>query len=68
MRTRPAQQAPEPDRAAIAIAYELCGKPMPLEKMLANPAQKAALISRAKKHMKQRQKMDLKKLQANDND
>ncbi len=58
----------QPDLAALQIAYALSGKPAPLEAMLANPAQKAALVARAKKHMRQRSKFDLKKLQANDLD
>lgn len=58
----------EPDSAAIQIAYELSGKPAPLERMLSNPAQRAALIARAKRHMRQRMKFDLKKMQANDQD
>lgn len=57
-----------PDNAAIQIAYELSGKPTTLEKMLTNPAQRAALMARAKRHMRQRMKFDLKKLQANDQD
>lgn len=58
----------QPDKAALQIAYELSGKPAPLEAMLANPAQRAALMARAKRHMRQRTKFDLKKLQANDLD
>lgn len=57
-----------PDQAAIQIAYELSGKPCSLEKMLTNPTQRAALMARAKKHMKQRARLDIKKLRANDND
>lgn len=68
MRTRQAQQPLQPDPAAIAIAYELCGKPMSLENMLTNPAQRAALMARARRHMKQRLRIDLQKLRANDND
>lgn len=58
----------QPDNAALQIAYELSGKPASLAAMLANPAQRAALVARAKKHMRQRTKFDLKKLQANDLD
>lgn len=58
----------QPDQAAIQIAYELSGKPCSLEQMLGNPTQRAVLIARAKRHMRQRLKLDTKKLAANDND
>lgn len=58
----------QPDQAAIQIAYQLSGKPASLEQMLATPAQRAVLMARARKHMRQRMKFDLKKLQAGDFD
>jgi hypothetical protein len=58
----------QPDQAAIQIAYQLSGKPASLEQMLATPAQRAVLMARARKHMRNRMKFDLKKLQAGDFD
>lgn len=58
----------QPDRAALEIAYSLMSTRLSLDELLKNPTQKRLLESRARKHMRSRNKFDIKKMQANDND
>jgi len=58
----------EPDRAALEVAHRMLGAKSPLDDMLKNPAFKAALKAAARRHMRNRDRFDPKKLQANDND
>jgi hypothetical protein len=57
-----------PDRAALEIAHSFLRTAIPLDKMLANPTFKAILNAVATRHMKRRERLDVKKLQANDHD
>ena len=58
----------EPDRAALEIAHRMLGSKASLDDMLKNPTLTAALKAAARRHMRRRAQVDLKKLQANDND
>lgn len=58
----------KPDRAALEIVYGNLKTSTPLDQMLANKTQRALLESLARKHIKQRDRYDFKKQQANDND
>lgn len=57
----------EPDRAALEIAHRMLGAKTSLDDMLKDPTFKAALNAAARRHMRRRAQVDLKKLQANDN-
>ena len=58
----------EPDRAAIEIAYRALQTTMPLDDMLKNRGLELILKLLARRHMQRRARVDVKKLQANDND
>lgn len=56
-----------PDRAALEIAHSWLNKPAPLDEMLQDASLKIILEILARRHMQRRSRVDLKKLQANDN-
>lgn len=58
----------EPDRAALEIAHSQLRTTMPLDAMLANEALTKVLKNVARRHMQRRARLDVKKLQANDED
>lgn len=58
----------EPDRAALEIAHRMLRVKTSLDDMLTNPTFKVILKSVARRHMRRRDQVDVKKLQANDND
>lgn len=58
----------EPDRAALEIARRKLGSPASLDDMLENPALCVLLKTLARRHMQRRDQVDLKRLQANDQD
>lgn len=57
-----------PDRAALEIAHRILGAKPSLHDMLDHPALRIILENRARQHMQRRARLDVKKLQANDND
>jgi hypothetical protein len=57
-----------PDRAALEIAHRALQSSTPLDEMLKNRALALILNLHARRHMQRRQRIDVKKLQANDND
>jgi len=57
-----------PDRAALEVAYRILRTTMPLDAALADPSLRIILENRARHHMQRRARVDVKKLQANDND
>ena len=57
-----------PDRIALEIVHRKLGTSTTLDEMLAHPALKIILENRARQHMQRRARLDVKKLQANDND
>jgi len=58
----------EPDRAALEIAHRMLRVTAPIDDLLKNPALRVVLRAVARRHMKRREQVDVKKLQANDND
>lgn len=58
----------EPDEAALIIAHSLLATKLPFAEAIKHPIWSTVIKTRARKHMQQRDKFDLKKLQANDND
>lgn len=58
----------EPDRAALEFAHRVLKTTLPLDYMLTVPAHVVVLHILARRHMQRRARIDLKKLQANDND
>jgi hypothetical protein len=58
----------EPDRAALEIAHRALCTAVPLDVMLKDRAQELILKLLARRHMQRRARVDVKKLQANDND
>lgn len=58
----------QPDRAALEVAHRCLGTSLQLDDMLAHPALRVILENRARKHMQRRARVDVKKLQANDNE
>lgn len=58
----------QPDRAALEIAHRNLGAKPSLNDMLDHPALRIILENRARQHMQRRARLDVKKLQANDND
>jgi hypothetical protein len=58
----------EPDRAALEIAHSKLHSSLPLDTMLKDPALTAVLRMLARRHMLRRAQVDVKKLQANDQD
>lgn len=57
-----------PDRAALEIAHIKLRTAAPLDEMLKDPSLKIILEVVARRHMQRRDRVDVKKLQANDND
>lgn len=57
-----------PDRAALEIAYRLLPCVDPLDVVLQHPTLRIILENVARVHMQRRARLDIKKLQANDND
>lgn len=58
----------EPDRAAMEIAHQLLATPMPLDEMLKKKEFELILKNVARRHMQRCMRVDMKKLQANNND
>ncbi|HBZ07488.1 MAG TPA: hypothetical protein DEP03_14305 [Massilia sp.] len=58
----------EPDRASLEIAHRMLRVTAPIDEMLKNPALRVVLRAVARRHMKRRDQVDVKKRQANDND
>ena len=58
----------EPDRAALEIAHRALRSALPLDEMLKDRPQELILKMLARRHMQRRERVDVKKLQANDND
>jgi hypothetical protein len=58
----------EPDRAALEIAHRMLRVTVPLDAMLQHPTFQIVLRAVARRHMRRRAQVDLKKLQANDHD
>lgn len=54
------------DRAALEVAHRMLRATAPLDDMLENPALRLVLRAVARRHMKRRAQVDLKKLAAND--
>lgn len=63
-----ARPAPEPDRAALEIAHSQLHTSRSLDDMLKVDNLKATLYAVARRHMKRRERFDVRKMQANDND
>lgn len=60
---------PQPDRAALEIAFQrLAIRGMNFEQAMNDPTWQRVIKLRAKKHMAQRARMDIKRLQAGDID
>ena len=57
-----------PDRAALEIAHRALQTSMPLDDMLKQRSYSLILNLLARRHMQRRERYDVKKLQANDND
>jgi hypothetical protein len=57
-----------PDRAALEVARTKLRTAAPLDEMLKDPSLKIILEVVARRHMHRRTQVDVKKLQANDND
>jgi hypothetical protein len=57
-----------PDRAALEIAHIKLRTTAQLDEMLKNPTLRIVLETVARRHMQRRDRVDVKKLQANDND
>jgi len=57
-----------PDRLALEIAYNRLKINLSFSEAMRNPTYKKLIETRARVHMRQREKFDLKKMQANDND
>lgn len=58
----------EPDRMALEIAHRALQTSIPLDDMLQVRAHELILKLLARRHMQRRARVDVKKLQANDND
>jgi hypothetical protein len=57
-----------PDRAALEIAHIKLRTTAHLDEMLKDPTLRIVLETVARRHMQHRDRVDVKKLQANDND
>jgi len=57
-----------PDTAALEIAHKRLPIKLPFSEAMRVPALKRMIENRARIHIREREKFDLKKLQANDND
>jgi hypothetical protein len=63
-----ARRTIEPDQAALEIARRLLRATASLDELLRVPALRIVLRTVAREHMRKRAMVDVKKLQANDND
>lgn len=63
-----ASPAAEPDRAALEIAHRKLHTAAPLDDLLKDPALGKIVKTVARRHIRHRDQVDVKKLQANDND
>jgi hypothetical protein len=59
---------PIPDRAALEAAHRKLRTATPLDAMLQNPTLKVVVEAVARIHMRRGERVDFKKLQANDHD
>ena len=57
-----------PDRAALEVAHRALRTDALLDEMLKHPALRIILEAVARRHMQRRARVDVKKLQANDQD
>ena len=57
-----------PDRAALEVAHSRLNVTAPLDEMLKNDCLRIILETVARRHMQRRDRVDVKKLQANDHD
>ena len=57
-----------PDPAALEVAHTMLCTRQPLDEMLKNPSLRIILEAVARRHMQRRARVDVKKLQSNDND
>jgi hypothetical protein len=57
-----------PDRAALEVAHRALRNRMPLDEMLKDPTLAIIVRVLARRHMQRRERVDVKKLQANDKD
>lgn len=57
-----------PDRAALEVAHTRLHATAPLDEMLKNTSLRIVLEAVARRHMQRRDRIDVKKLQANDHD
>jgi len=58
----------EPDRVSLEVAHRMLRVKDSLDDMLNNPTLRVVLRAVARKHMQRRARVDVKKLQSNDND
>lgn len=58
----------QPDQLALEIAHRRVAPRTPYAEAMADPAISKLITARARRHMRERQKMDLKRIQANDNE
>lgn len=58
----------QPDRAALEIAHRMLSVSTPLDDMLKQSIFRLILENVARRHMQRRERLDVKKLQANDLD
>lgn len=63
-----ARRAPAPDRAALEIAHRSLRNALPLDDMLKVASLRRVVETLARRHMKNRMRIDVKMLQANDSD
>ncbi len=62
------RRQPTPDRAALEIAHRTMASRTPLDEMLKVASLRRVVETLARRHMKNRARIDVKMLQANDND
>lgn len=58
----------EPDRAALEIAHSKLALTQPLDEVMKSKSLARTIKAVARKHIKNREKFDVKKMQAGDND
>jgi hypothetical protein len=58
----------EPDRAALVFAHQQLRIKVPLDDAIQHPAYILILKNVARRHMQRRDRLDVKKLQANDHE
>lgn len=57
-----------PDRSALEVAHLVLRTPLSVDEMLKDPTRRIVLEVVARRHMQHRNRVDVKKLQANDLD